>query len=449
MLHQPGTAPAGTPGAAGSGIYPDLAPVLVAVPAVLLVMRLYPLAVRGLLRLSARRAGATGFLALARAARAPAGTALPLFALVLALALAAFSGMVRAAVTRGDVAASWQTTGADAVINATAARGALTPAARHAITAVPGVRRATAVRVTSWTLPGQQAAQAVAVDPASYAALVASTPSAPVRSRQLSVLETPPGRSAPGRRGGRARLTVGRHRARPRYRDARRDPRARLAAGARRGGHRQHPGAARQPLVPAHGVPGAAAAGQPAQPTMMLLTGGVSGPGLAAAIRRTVPGARLTLRSAALAALSGAPLQHGAFVLLGASAAAAAGFSLAALVAGLALGAAERRQTLTRLAAMGLGAAQARRLVLLEQAPALLAAAVAGTACALVLPALTASSLDLSVFTGSSATVPVRPDLVTLAIPVAGLALLAGAAATAATRAWRGGGVSTALRIGG
>jgi putative ABC transport system permease protein len=449
LLHKPGAAPAGAPGAAGGGVYPDLAPVLVAVPAVLLVMRLYPLAVRGLLRLSARRAGATGFLALARAARAPAGTALPLFALVLALALAAFSGMVRAAVARGDVAASWQATGADAVINVATARGALTPAARHAITAVPGARRATAVRVTSWTLPGQQAAQAVAVAPASYAALVASTPSAPVRARQLSVLEAAPGRAA--RAAGVPVL------ASPSMAAALGRGPVTLTAVSGPGSLRVHVAGviASTPALPGShsflimGFPGAAAAGQPAQPTMMLLTGNVSGPGLAAAIRRTVPGARLTLRSAALAALAGAPLQHGAVVLLGASAAAAAGFTLAALVAGLALGAADRRQTLSRLAAMGFGAGQARRLVLLEQAPALLAAAVAGTACALILPALTASSLDLSVFTGSSAAVPVRPDLVTLAIPVAGLALLAAAAATGATRAWRDGGVSTALRIGG
>ena len=446
LLHEPGSAPAGAPGAAGGGVYPDLAPVLVAVPAVLLVMRLYPPAVRGLLRLSARRAGVTSFLALARAARAPAGTALPLFALVLALALAAFSGMVRTAVARGDVAASWQATGADAVINATQARGALTPAARRSITAVPGVRRAAAVRVTSWALPGQQAAQAVAVDPSSYAALVASTPWPPVRSRQLSMLAAPPARDA-----GVAVL------ASPSVAAALGRGTVRLNAVPGPGSLRVHvagviastvalPGG-RSFLI--MGFRGAAAAGQPSQPTTMLLTGGFSGPGLAAAVRRAMPGARLTLRSAALAALSGAPLQHGAFLLLGASIAVAAGFSLAALVAGLALGAADRRQTLTRLAAMGLPPAQARRLVLLEQAPALLAAAVAGTACALVLPALTASSLDLSVFTGSSATVPVRPDLAALAVPVAGLALLAGAAATAATRTWRGGGVSMALRIGG
>ena len=55
---------------AGGGFNPYLAatPVLVAIPVVLIVLRLYPLAVRGLLRLSSRRAGATGFIALAGAA---------------------------------------------------------------------------------------------------------------------------------------------------------------------------------------------------------------------------------------------------------------------------------------------------------------------------------------------------------------------------------------------
>ena len=54
-------------GPAGGGFNPYLAatPVLVAIPVVLIILRLYPLAVRGLLRLSSRRAGATGFVALA------------------------------------------------------------------------------------------------------------------------------------------------------------------------------------------------------------------------------------------------------------------------------------------------------------------------------------------------------------------------------------------------
>lgn len=94
-------------------------------------------------------------------------------------------------------------------------------------------------------------------------------------------------------------------------------------------------------------------------------------------------------------------------------------------------------------------AGQAQRLVLVEKAPALLAAAAAGTACALVLPALTDGALNLSVFTGAGYPVPVRADWTALAVPVAGLLLAAFLAAALAARTWRGTGVARALRIDG
>jgi len=84
---------------------------LVAILAVVVMLRLYPLVIRGLLRLSARRAGATGFVALAGAARTSLTGVLPAFALVLALSLAAFAGTLRNAIASGEVAASWQATG--------------------------------------------------------------------------------------------------------------------------------------------------------------------------------------------------------------------------------------------------------------------------------------------------------------------------------------------------
>ena len=104
---------------AGSGVnfYTSSAPILVAIPAVIVVLRLYPLLLRGLLRASARSSRAPAFLGLARASRTAALTpALPAFALVLALTVAAFAGMVRDAVTNGEVAASWHTAGADATV---------------------------------------------------------------------------------------------------------------------------------------------------------------------------------------------------------------------------------------------------------------------------------------------------------------------------------------------
>ena len=55
----------GVPANGGINLYLAVTPVLVTIPVVLIVLRLYPLAVSGLLRLSSRRAGATGFVALA------------------------------------------------------------------------------------------------------------------------------------------------------------------------------------------------------------------------------------------------------------------------------------------------------------------------------------------------------------------------------------------------
>jgi putative ABC transport system permease protein len=96
---------------------------------------------------------------------------------------------------------------------------------------------------------------------------------------------------------------------------------------------------------------------------------------------------------------------------------------------------------------MGIGAGQARRLTMLETLPAVLAATVAGAGCALVLVPLTGPALDLSVFTGSGASVPVRPDLVALGLPAAGLVVLA--VGTLMFPIWSGRrrGVTGALRV--
>ena len=169
---------------AGSGVnlYTSSAPVLVAIPAVIVVLRLYPLVLRGLLRASARSSRAPAFLGLARASRTAALTpALPAFALVLALTVAAFAGMVRDAVINGEVAASWHTAGADATVTSsyTAQSFTISPAAARAVAAVPGVTHAAEVMNESWTTTAGSQVNVLAVDPASYAELVARTPGFP------------------------------------------------------------------------------------------------------------------------------------------------------------------------------------------------------------------------------------------------------------------------------
>ena len=70
----------GLPAGGGINLYLAITPVLVAIPVVVVMLRLYPLAVRGLFAWSARRAGATGFVALSRAARSSLTGVLPAFA---------------------------------------------------------------------------------------------------------------------------------------------------------------------------------------------------------------------------------------------------------------------------------------------------------------------------------------------------------------------------------
>ncbi len=111
LLHDQGLTPGRT------DPYASLGPVLVAIPIAVIVLRCYPPATRPLLRLTGRRRGVTAFVGFARAIRTSPTAALPVFALVLALTLVAFAGMVRGAVLRGEVVASFQQIGADVAIS--------------------------------------------------------------------------------------------------------------------------------------------------------------------------------------------------------------------------------------------------------------------------------------------------------------------------------------------
>jgi putative ABC transport system permease protein len=162
-----------------------------------------------------------------------------------------------------------------------------------------------------------------------------------------------------------------------------------------------------------------------------------------------------------LAGLAGAPLQHGAFTLLTISVGLAAILGIAVMFLELALGAADREATLARLATMGLGERQRARVVAVEVLPAVIAAALAAWACALVLPGVVSPAIDLSVFTSTpvsvplapgvsfSATAPLVPDVASLALPLAGLIVLAGIGLGIEIRSGRRRRVTAALRVGG
>jgi hypothetical protein len=156
----------------------------------------------------------------------------------------------------------------------------------------------------------------------------------------------------------------------------------------------------------------------------------------------------VAFRSGVLSSLASGRLQHGTFILFSLAVVVAAILGLAVMLLELALGAAERRATLARLATMGLGEGQRAWVVALEVLPAVIAAAVAAWACALALPQVLAPDIDLSVFTGSSVTVRLAVDVASFAVPLAGLAVLAAVALGLEIRLGRRRGAAS-LRIGG
>jgi putative ABC transport system permease protein len=425
----------GTQAGASVDLYTSAAPALVAIPAVIVVLRIYPLILRGLLRGAARGRGATGFLGLAQAARAALTPALPAFALVVAITVAAFAGMVRDAVNRGEINASWQAAGADVTISNTGPANSLPAAAQRAFAGVPGIEHAAVV--SEWAATAQTGAQvtALAVDPASYAALVASSQTWPAVDSGLltghAVLASP--KALADFRGAKTvTLTT----------DNGVAPLRVQVAGVVSG----------TPALPAGGafvlVPESLVAHDPfVVPNVMLLNGpSIEATRLTALVHKLVPTAIVTIRSKVLSQLTGAPVQRGAFLLFALALLVAAALGLAVMVLQLALGAADREATLARLATMGLGEAKRTRLVLLEVLPPVAAAAVAAVAAALVLPRIVAPVLNLSVFTGSVARVRLLPDAASLALPIAGLIVIAAVALTIEMRARRG--VVSTLRGG-
>jgi putative ABC transport system permease protein len=434
----------GLPSGGGINLYISAAPVLVAVPAAVLVVWLSPLALHGLLRLAATRPGVTAFVGFARAARASLAATLPALALVLALTVVAFGFMVRAAVLRGEVAASWQATGADAVIGLASAPDPITSPQRRAIAAAAGGARTAAVMVTTAAPGGGPPIAVVAVSPASYAALVAGTPYPRIRPGLLAgpaaaagggaavpVLASPAVAARLGRGTASLATALGT---------------LRVRVAGRLSGTPAVPGGGFI-LFPAWATGRLHAA---APPTALLIVGPrLNGKALAAAVARVIPQASVTLRSSALAALTGAALPRGAYLAFGEGSVAAGGFCVLVLLLTVVLAARSRALTLARLSTMGLGAGQGRWLVIAEALPPVLAAAAAGAACALALVPLLGPVLDLSVFTGSAAAVPVRADLAALAIPAVGLVILG--AATLSAQAFLAGrrGPAAALRISG
>ncbi|MGA5294508.1 ABC transporter permease [Streptomyces koyangensis] len=408
------------------------APVLVAVIAALVLVRLYPLPLRLALRPLARTRGALGFLAVARTGRGSAAQVLPLLAVLTALTTAAFGGAVLAGIDDARDRAALLATGADARVERS--RAPLPDGLADRVAAVDGVERTTAVHLDySLALPDGTTVALAVVEPDGYARLTRETGLGAFDAKVLR--ETPPGPAAT-KDSGPVLSAV----ASPRTAELLGEERHRW--GGPLGSFTLQVSEVRDttPALPDQEFLVIDGAELPkALPTLVLATG--SALDTAALKKATEAGGshtELTLRSTERAAFTDSPLQSGAERLyLGAVAAGVAFAALAVLLA-LLQSASERTALLARLRTMGLSARQGRRLLVLEALPQ---AVLAAAGCVLVGRATVALMADgvslelLALPPGFDAvTAGLRADAWSLLLPAAGSVLLT--VAVAAAQAW-------------
>ncbi|WP_328753242.1 ABC transporter permease [Streptomyces sp. NBC_00285] len=398
----------------------SLAPVLVAVIAALVLVRLYPLPLRGLARRAARLRGAVTHLSLARAGRTSASAVLPLLALLTALTTAAFGGSVLAGVREARDHAALLSVGADArVETALDAAEPLPSGLPERLRRSPGVSDVSAVSITYEAKPDNspQAVPLVGVNPSDYAAL--ST-----RTGQGAFTEARLNRPADG-----AAI-----------------PALAATATARTYGTRPFPvllpdGSTltvritavldRTPALTGSDflvVNRTALSETAARPTEMLLTGkGLDGD----ALRKAAPKrASVYLRSEERERYVDSPLQTGAERVYTTAVAAGTGYAVLALFLSLLRTAPERTALLARLRTMGLTRAAGRRLLILESLPQALSAALGGAltgwaAILLLAPGFDLTAIALPSAQPSSGGAQLRMDVLSLAVPGAAVLLLA------------------------
>ncbi|MEU0620172.1 ABC transporter permease [Streptomyces rubiginosohelvolus] len=454
----------------GTDLLVSGAPVLVALIAALVLVRLYPLPLRLAARPMARLRGAIGFLSLARAGRSSAGGALPLLALLLALATAAFGGSVVAGIGDARDDAALTTVGADARVSGKSERATLPAELVRTVRDLDGVRNAAPMRVEfGVAMPesaaggggagrgpddsgtdtgvdsggggdaaGARATTMVGVDPASYTRLARTTGLPDFPSGLLKAT----GASAPlseGAESGPERVL----------------PVIASPAVAARLGREQHAvdtlsgdfkvqvvGTVERvaSLASTNFLIVNSASLEQRAPTTLLLTGAPDPGKLRAAADGSGEEFVVQLRSEERARYVNTPMQAGAERIYLAAVAAGAGYALLAVLLSLLQTAPERKTLLARLRTMGLTTGQGRRLLAFEATPQALLAAGGGlltgwATIVLLSPGIDLVPLALAGVAGSDTSpVALRADLWSLALPAAGVVALA--AAVAGVQAW-------------
>jgi putative ABC transport system permease protein len=442
---------------AQAGIDPFLAasPILVGLAVGLLTIRLYPMPVRALGWLLARRRDLVPVLGLRNLGRHPTSGYLPLLILMLTVAIGTFSSVVQVSIERSQLEVSWQEVGADYRIEARSGGSLPADTDPSALPGVAAVAKAFIARDAPLsTAPGQQFRMLFeAVEPGAHAALLAGSPVAIDLSTALDAVSKGP---AAGTEDDPIPAVVSRRLPNSATPLALGD-RFRLDIGAETlvfrvaGFIETFPGIGRaQPFVIAsYGTIETAATIHRPRPTTYFVRGG---PDAAGAMRASIapgPGAPVvTSRYERFAEMHDAPLVGavvGGFALaLGVAGA----YAALAVVAVVILHAQRRSREIAFLRTLGLSDRQVASLTLVEQGFPVVLALVIGVVLGLALAWLLAPGIRLDTFSSPDATVLLQVDWV--AVTAVGGTVVAVVAVAVGASSWlaRRLDVGEALRIG-
>ncbi|MEU7007454.1 FtsX-like permease family protein [Streptomyces sp. NPDC046332] len=419
------------------------APVLVALIAALVLVRLYPLPLRWATRPARGLRGAVGFLSLARAGRSSVTGALPLLALLVALTTAAFGGSVLAGVADARDRAALLETGADARVTGDADAAPLPDGLAKAVRGTAGVQDVATVQVeygvalpTTGTAPATalRTTPLVGVEPESYARLAARTGFGPFPAELLRSTGTDGNDDAwrvlPAIASPAVAERLGTE---PRNITAAAGSFTVRIVGVR----------SATPALPEQDFLLVNAADLTHRADTVLLASGpsVEGDALRAVVAAKSRDFAVVLRTEQRATYVDSPMQAGAERIYLAAIGAGAGFAVLAVLLSLLQSAPERALLLARLRTMGLTRRQGRRLLGLEALPQALLAAVGGmlvgwATILLLAPGVDLVRLSLAAAPGLGAldTAPLRVDVWSLALPAVAVVALTGLAA--ALQAW-------------
>ncbi|WP_345761821.1 ABC transporter permease [Diaminobutyricibacter sp. McL0608] len=432
-----------TPPNAGLSVDPLLAvtPILVALAACIVVLRLYPIPLAWLAGALRRRRGAVAYIGVTSSMRSRAGGLWPVFAVVVGVSITVFSVSVLSTERGGIMEGARSRVGADLSVTA----GSLSAAQIARVKAIPGVAHTAVVYWAGGVIVNHSGQSDLIsgylVDPHELAPVEASLPAS---ARISAALEHPPfGRTAAVVGGWTSTVPV---------------TSAVLVAGTNLHldvrSFDYKPGVYlwdaqwifldKTALTPRAGI-----TGTPSTVLIALKPGADSAAVHAALVSIGGKGATIGDAASEAKVLRAAPLISGLELIALASIVLSALMCVGALLLTLVMNAAARTRLVATLRTIGFTSRQAGGLIGWELGPIVVAGLIAGLAVGLALPAIVLAPIDLSGFTGGPTAPAVTIDPVLLALGVAGFVAITVVATLVALVGARLRSPATVLRAGG